>query len=140
VTLIEVVVAVLGAALVIGEFWVFLGPQVRAEPSSGDRVQEVKILVGDGFHPDVIPVEVGRPVRLLFYRDSSPSRSSQVVFDRPSITQPLDPHRDAVIEFIPSEPGDYPFHGDEGVRGLLVAQVGADAARANLGRGHEKHG
>jgi plastocyanin domain-containing protein len=140
VTLLEVVVAVLGAALVIGELWVFLGPQVRTERASSDRVQEVKVLVGDGFEPDVIPVEVGRPVRLLFYRGTAPSGPGQVIFDRPGISQPLEPDGDTVVEFIPSEPGDYPFRSGEGIMGLLVAQVGADAARANLGRGHQKHG
>ena len=139
-TLLEVVVAVLGATLIIGELWVFLGPQVRAVRSSSDRVQEIKVLVGDGFHPEVISVEAGRPVRLLFYHDETPSRSSQVTFDRPGISQPLESYRDTVVEFIPSEPGDYPFRCGEGITGLLVAQVGGDAARANLGRGHQKHG
>jgi Cu+-exporting ATPase len=133
-----------GAGLIVGELWYFLGPKPgradgRAVPSHG--AQEVRVVVKGGYEPDTIFVEAGRPVRLLFYRDERAECSSRVVFDRLGIDQALPAFETTPVEFTPREPGDYPFrcHMDM-LHGRVVAQVGRESARANLGKGHHKHG
>jgi plastocyanin domain-containing protein len=143
VTLLNVVVVVLGLALVAVELWYFLGPRRTASQASlnNDGVQEVQVLVKDGYHPDVIPVEAGRPVRLVFYRDETAECSAQVVFEGLDIDRELPPFKKTAIEFTPYDPGDYHFRcGKSVIRGRVVAEVGREGARSNLGKGHAKHG
>jgi plastocyanin domain-containing protein len=100
----------------------------------------VRVVVKDGYDPDTILVEAGRPVRLLFYRDETADCSERVVFDGLGIDQALPPFQVTPIEFTPQEPGDYPFRcGMSMIRGRVVAQRGGDAARASVGAGHGKH-
>lgn len=139
----DAVVAVLGVALVAWELWYFLGSRRPDAPigSTDDGVQEIKITAKDGYHPDVITVEAGRPVRLIFYRDETAECSARVVFDSLTIERELPPFQNTVIEFTPHEKGDYHFRcGTSVKRGRVVAEVGRDVARSNLGKGHSKHG
>lgn len=134
---------VLCVALIAGELWYFLGPRpAGARPiETKDRVQEVRVVVRDGYDPATIFVESGRPVRLHFYRDETTECSERVLFDDFGIDQELPAFETTSIEFIPKEPGDYSFHcGKSVLKGRVVAQVGRDGARANLGKGHAKHG
>ncbi len=138
----DFVILALGAALILGELWYFLGPR-KAVSTQPARMQpsEIRVLVKGGYEPDVIPVEAGRPVRLLFYRDETEDSSERVVFDGLGIDQELPAFETTVVEFTPKEPGDYPFHcGRSVLHGRVVAQVGLESARANLGKGHAKHG
>ncbi len=142
-TLADIVVGVLGLALVAGELWYFLGPRRSDSHASvvDDGVQEVQVLVKGGYHPDVIPVEAGRPVRLVFYRDETADCSAQVVFEELDIDRDLPSFEKTAIEFTPYDPGDYHFRcGMSVIRGRVVAEVGRDGARSNLGKGHAKHG
>lgn len=142
-SLIDVTVVILGLALIVGELWYFLGPRpARARPAeTRDRVQEIRVVVRDGYDPATIAVEAGRPVRLLFYRDETTECSERVVFEDFGIDQPLPAFETTAVEFTPSNPGDYAFRcGKSVLKGRVVAQVGRDGARANLGKGHAKHG
>jgi Cu+-exporting ATPase len=145
VSLADVVVLAAGVLLIAGELWFFLGPRSRgagqvAQPNRSG-VQEVRVLVKGGYDPDTILVEAGRPVRLHFYRDETADCSERVVFDTLNIDEALPAFQTKTIEFIPAAPGDYPFRcGMSMLRGRVVAQEGRDAARANLGKGHVKHG
>ncbi len=138
----DLVVIVLGILLIAGELWFFLGPRkfpVSVPPKGG--VQELRIVVKDGYNPATVFVEAGRPVRLLFYRDETSDCSKRVVFDGLGIDQELLEFKTTPIQFTPKEPGDYPFRcGKSILKGRVVAQVGRDGARANLGKGHVKHG
>jgi plastocyanin domain-containing protein len=138
----DLVVIVLGVLLIAGELWFFLGP--RKIPASGPPkggVQELRIVVRDGYNPATMTVEAGRPVRLLFYRDETNECSERVVFDGLGIDQELLPFKTTPIQFTPKDPGDYPFRcGKSVMKGRIVAQVGREGARANLGKGHVKHG
>lgn len=136
----DVLVVFLGAGAVAWELWYFLGPRRREAPAPRGGVQEIRVVVRQGFEPDVIPVEAGRPVRLAFYRDETAACSGEVIFDTLDLRRTLPPFETTVVEFTPTQPGDYPFHCNHApLRGRVVAQVGRDAARVNLGRAHEKH-
>ena len=142
-SLTDLVVVVAGAGLIVWELWFFLGS--RRRPAAAGTVpggtQDIRVTVKGGYDPDTILVEAGRPVRLHFYRDETADCSERVVFDTLSIDQALPPFQTTTIEFTPPAPGDYPFRcGMSMLRGRVVAQEGRDAARANLGKGHRKHG
>ena len=142
-SLADVLVVLFGLALIAGELWYFLAPR-RATPrpvETKDRVQEVRVVVRDGYEPATIFVEAGRPVRLQFFRDETTECSERVIFEAFGIDQALPAFETTPIEFIPKSPGDYPFHcGKSVLKGRVVAQIGRDGARANLGKGHAKHG
>jgi plastocyanin domain-containing protein len=136
------IVAVLGLAAVAWELWWFLGPRPAAiaQPERGG-VQDVTITVRDGYEPNTIPVEAGRPVRLHFVREETAPCSERVVFPTLNLERDLPAFATTIVEFTPTQPGDYPFRCAKDVlRGRVVAQVGREAARVNLGRGHTKHG
>lgn len=142
-SVVDVFVILVGAGLIAGELWYFLGPRPNptgATPAKSG-VQEVRIVVKGGYDPDTIFVEAGRPVRLMFYRDETAECSSRVLFDRLGLERDLPAFQATPVEFTPGEPGDYPFrcHMDM-LHGRVVAQIGRDGARANLGKGHHKHG
>ena len=139
---VDLFVLVLGVVVIAAELWYFLGPRPKVEAKgTGERVQEVRIVVKGGYEPDTILVEAGRPVRLLFQRDETAACSERVVFDTLDLQHELPAFETTAVEFTPKEPGDYPFRcGQDVLRGRVVAQVGRDSARANLGKGHLKHG
>lgn len=139
----DVVVIIVGASLIVGELWYFLGPRNHAEQtrSRSGGVQEVRVMVKGGYDPDTVFVEAARPVRLLFYRDETANCSARVVIPAFGIDEPLPPFETTTIEFTPSEAGDFRFWCGHGVmKGRIVAQIGRDKARANLGKGHSSHG
>jgi Cu+-exporting ATPase len=142
VSLIDAVVVVLGVVLIAGELWFFLGPRkVSSVRSSRTTPQEIKVLVKGGYDPDTIPVEAGRPVRLLFYRDETEECSERVIFESLGIEKELAAFETTPVDFTLDKPGDYPFHcGLSVMHGRVVAQIGREGARANLGKGHAKHG
>ncbi len=142
-TAIDFVVIGLGAVLIAAEVWFFLGPRAAPARSAPSKsvVQEIRIRVKDGYEPATIFVEAGRPVRLYFYRDETSECSERVVFEDFGIDQELPAFETTPVQLNPKEPGDYPFRcGKSVLKGRLVAQVGRDGARANLGKGHAKHG
>ena len=78
----------------------------------GGRAQEIRVLVRGEFDPDVIMVEAGRPVRLLFYRDETAARSERVVFERPQLSQTLTSFQTTTVEFTPEESAKGPRAGE----------------------------
>ncbi len=132
----------IGASLIAWELWFFLGPRhsggVAARAAPGG-VQEVNVLVKNGYEPDTILVEAGRPVRLHFYRDETADCSERVVFDNLGIDEALPPFQTKTIEFTPPTPGDYPFRcGMSMLKGRVVAQGAHSAVPADAG--HHRHG
>jgi Cu+-exporting ATPase len=141
VTVVDVLVVVCGVALIAAELWFFLGPRPRpAGPAADAAVQEIRIVVKDGYDPDTVFVEAGRPVRLLFQRDETAECSARVVFEGLGIERELPAFETTTIEFTPGEPGDYRFRcGRDVLHGVVVAQTGGDAAHADAGKGHLNH-
>jgi Cu+-exporting ATPase len=138
---VDVLVVLLGVALIAGELWFFLGPRPKPVPPTAEQpVQEVRIIVKGGYDPDTIFVEAGRPVRLLFQRDETVECSERVVFEGLEIDRELPAFQTTTIEFTPAEPGDYRFRcGKDVLRGVVVAQTGGERAHADAGKGHLSH-
>ena len=121
----EVAVITVGAAAIGFVLWYFFGPRPRtAAVASGDGVQEVKIVVRNGYSPDVIVVKQGRPVRLNFFRDETASCSEQVVISGLGIARDLPAHQTTSIQFTPDREGEFTFAcGMNMMRGKLIVEA-----------------
>ena len=77
----------------------------------------------NGYTPDVIVVERGKPVRLNFVRQESVSCSEMVLLPAFNKSAKL-PEGEAVpVEFLPTEPGEYEFACQMGMfRGRLIVE------------------
>lgn len=139
-TILEVVVLILAVALAAGQCWLFLGSRRAPIAPPGTHVQEVHVRVDGGFEPDSIVVESGKAVRLVFHRHGLVTpRTDRIRFQRPAIDEPLPPARATTVEFTPVAPGDYRFRCGKHF-GVVIALESSDGVRANLGRGHKRHG
>ncbi|MBE0591759.1 MAG: cupredoxin domain-containing protein, partial [Gemmatimonadales bacterium] len=112
----DVIVIVLGVALIAGELWFFLGPRRTAERVESEaQTQEIRIVVRDGYDPDMILVEAGQPVRLLFSREETSECSERVGFETLGIERDLPAFETTAVDLPPLAPGDYPFRCGKGV-------------------------
>ncbi len=137
---VDVLVIAMSLAAGLGVVWLFLGRTPGIAVVGAGNAQDIRIVVRRGFHPDVVLVETGHPVRLHFFRDESITSSERIVFTDLAIERHLPAFETTTVEFTPSRAGDYRFRCGACASGVVAAQVGGEHARANLGRGHAKHG
>ncbi len=134
---------IISASLAVGawQLWYFLRRRSFAAPGGQLKAgtQEFRITLEGGFSPDLVIVEAGRRVRLEILRGEVDLESEHLAFDNLKVAKTLTEFTYVPVEFIPSDPGDYRFYCGT-CDGSVVAQVGGEAARSNLGRGHQKHG
>ncbi|MGB3955797.1 MAG: heavy metal translocating P-type ATPase, partial [Brooklawnia sp.] len=102
---------VVGAALAVTVLlgWYFFGPKKSRRAEVADGVQEVTVTVKGGYSPDLIEVQPGVPVRLVFDRQESGECSSRVVFPDFKINQTLPANAQTAVQFLPEAPGEYTF-------------------------------
>ncbi len=138
---VDAVIVAVSLAIGAWQLWYFLGRRSYAAPGEQLKAgtQEFRIMLEGGFSPDLVVVEAGRRVRLEILRSEVDPESEHLAFDNLKVTKTLAEFTYVPIEFIPSDPGDYRFYCGT-CEGYVVAQVGGEAARSNLGRGHQKHG
>ncbi|MFZ5871744.1 MAG: cupredoxin domain-containing protein [Actinomycetota bacterium] len=121
----QIVVTVVGALLVAGIVWFFWLKKAAGikAPLTSSGYQEVTILVKGGYTPGTIRVERGTPVRLLFRREETSPCSEQVVLDAFGKNAHLPEGQLVPVEFLPKEPGEYPFTCGMGMlRGTVVVE------------------
>jgi len=106
---------------IVWYFWLSRTRGIVATVAGG--VQSALIVVKGGYTPDTIVVERGRPVRLVFRREESALCSERVVlpsFDKSAV---LPEGEEVAVEFIATEPGEYPFRCQMGMlRGRIVVE------------------
>lgn len=139
-TLAQLLVTVAGLAAIAWVLWYFLWSRrpAAAPPRSG--VQEVRVTVKGGYTPDTIVVRAGKPVRLQFYRDETAECSERLVLEAFGVNRPLPPFQTTSIEFIPEQPGEYPFRcGLSVLKGTLVVEPATGAPR-QAPSPHKHHG
>lgn len=95
---------------------------IRAAVASSGY-QEALILVKGGYTPDVVVVEHGRPVRLVFHRQESAACSERVLFGDFTKSVALPEGQNVAVELLPEKPGEYTFNCEMGMlRGMLVVE------------------
>lgn len=108
-------------AWIVWYFWLYRKEGVQVAEVAG--VQQVPITVKGGYDPDVIVVNQGKPVRLLFNRQESSLCSEMVVFDKIDKSAKLPEGETVAIEFTPEEAGEIPFQCQMGMlRGKVVVK------------------
>lgn len=121
----QVIVTLAGIALsgfIAWFFWFAPKGQTRAAAGVGGA-QEVAVTVKGGYTPDVIVVQVGRPVRLRFTRQESSSCSETVLFPDFNRSAKLPEGEEVAVEFTPDRPGEYGFQCLMGMlRGKLIVE------------------
>jgi len=137
----QVGVTLLGTAAIGWELWYFLfSRRPRTARPRGRRVQEIAVTVKGGYTPDTIIVQVGQPVRLLFYRDETAECSERVVFESFGIDQALPAFETTAVEFTPPESGEYAFRcGMSMLKGRLIVEA-AGSERRTAASPHHHHG
>ena len=124
-TAVELLVTLAGLAAIGGIVWFFWLKKAvgtRAVLTSSGY-QEAMVLVKGGYTPDVIVVERGKPVRLVFRREETSPCSEMVVFDAFEKSARLPEGKPVTIELMPAEPGEYAFTCQMGMlRGTLVVE------------------
>jgi plastocyanin domain-containing protein len=108
--------------LIAWYFW-FAGKAQTRLSVSETGVQEATITVKGGYTPDVIVVQKGRPVRLLFTRQESSACSEQVLFPDFNQSALLPEGKQVTLEFTPQKAGEYGFQCQMGMlRGKLIVE------------------
>lgn len=75
---------------------------------AADSPQVVRVSLGaDGFTPEVVEVQEGKPVELQVFRKDAVPCSDSVVLEGLNISQALMPHKATMMAFTPRHPGDY---------------------------------
>ena len=119
----QVAVTIGGVVLIVGIVWFFWLKHeegVRAVLTSRGY-QEATVLVKGGYNPATVRVSRGTPVRLNFRREETAACSDTVVFDAFGKHAQLPQGEIVPVEFLPNEPGRYPFACSMGMyRGTVV--------------------
>ncbi|HEY5987238.1 MAG TPA: cupredoxin domain-containing protein, partial [Streptosporangiaceae bacterium] len=106
---VELLVSAAGGVLIAVLAWFFFGPKQarRAEVRGG--VQVVEITVKGGYSPNLIRVQAGVPLRLVFDRQEAGDCSSRVVFPDFGVSRSLAAFGRTTVELLPQRSGEYGF-------------------------------
>jgi Cu+-exporting ATPase len=134
-TWVQMLVTAVGVGLIATLAWFFFGPKEarRAEVRGG--VQEVRITVKGGYSPNLIRVQEGVPLRLVFDRQENSDCSSRVVFPDFGVSKSLAAFGRTSVDLLPDRSGEFGFacgmnmlHGT-----LLVEPAGANGQGQSTG-------
>lgn len=127
----EVLVLAGGVLLISFLLWFFFGPKKGKAAAIRAGVQEAIIRVEGAYHPNVITVKAGTPVRLKFDRREATDCSNRVVLPDFDISRALPAFQTTTIDFTPERPGKYPFACSMNMyRGTLVVEPDGGAPKA----------
>jgi Uncharacterized protein conserved in bacteria len=121
----QIIVTVTGLGLITLVAWFFWAPRregVKAALTSSG-FQEVLILVKGAYTPDLINVELGKPVRLNFRREETAACSEKVLLPDFGRQAELPEGETIPVEFTPKQPGEFEFTCGMGMlRGKVVVR------------------
>jgi len=81
------------------------------------------VLVKGGYTPDVIVVEAGKPVRLMFVRQESASCTEMVLLPDFGKSATLPEGEPVAVEFLPKTPGEHELACQMGmIRGKVLVE------------------
>jgi P-type Cu+ transporter len=110
------------ATLALGYVCLALTTQYRATVRQ-TAVQEVAVMVKGGYSPNLVVVQQGRPVRFKFTRQEIAVCSERVLFPDFNQDVALPAYEPTIVEFTPTERGEYNFHCQRGMlHGTLIVK------------------
>jgi len=121
----EIIVLILGAALVSLVLWFFFFSEREQGRASADDagVQRIKVTVRGGYSPDVIVLKKGVPAELEFYRDEASSCSEEVVFPDFGVSRRLPAFESTMVRLKPERAGEFTYTcGMSMMRGKLLVE------------------
>ncbi len=119
----EILVTAGGGVLIAFLAWFFFGPKEARRAEIRGDVQEVEILVKGGYSPNLIRVQEGVPLRLVFDRQENSDCSSRVVFPDFGVSKSLAAFGKTTVELLPEQIGEYGFAcGMNMLHGTLVVE------------------
>ncbi|MGE0600636.1 MAG: heavy metal translocating P-type ATPase [Dehalococcoidia bacterium] len=122
----ELGVTLAGLASVAFLAWFFFGPKQARRAELRGGVQEIAITVKGGYSPDLIRVQQGVLVRLVFDRQEGSDCTSRVVFPDFRISKSLPAFQRTSVEFTPDRTGSFGFAcGMNMVHGTIVVEEAA---------------
>jgi plastocyanin domain-containing protein len=118
----QILVTVVGLALVTGILLFFFGPRKPVSAhADASGAQEVDILVQGGYSPAVVQAKRGQPLRLRFNRQETAACSDVVVFPDFGVRRDLPAFQTTIVELVPNRNGQFTFVcGMNMLRGTLV--------------------
>jgi P-type Cu+ transporter len=118
------IVVTLGGLLATGALaWFFFGPKRAHQAELRGGVQEIEVVVKGGYSPDLIRVQQGLPVRLIFNRQEGSDCTSRVVFPDLRLSRSLPAFQRTSVEFVPDKAGEFGFAcGMNMVHGTLIVE------------------
>ncbi len=121
----EILVTAGGVALIAALAWFFFGPKQARRAEVREGVQEVEINVKGGYSPNLIRVQEGVPLRLVFDRQENSDCSSRVVFPDFGVSKSLAAFGRTTVEFTPTRAGQFGFAcGMNMLHGTLLVEAG----------------
>ena len=130
----ELVVTIGGALLIAALAWFFFGPRRVGGAKLRGGLQEVEIMVKGGYSPNLIRVQEGVPLRLVFDRQEAGDCTARVVFPDLGISRSLPAFARTTVEFTPEQSGEFGFAcGMNMVHGTLLVE--ANGSGSGMGNG-----
>ena len=105
----EALVTIGGAVAIAALAWFFFGPKKARAAEMRGGVQEIEITVKGGYSPDLIRLQQGVPVRLIFDRQEGSDCTSRVVFPDFQLSKSLPAFQRTSVEFTPDKAGEFGF-------------------------------
>jgi Cu+-exporting ATPase len=122
----EILVTAGGLALIGALAVFFFGPKHASSAQVRGGVQEVDITVKGGYSPNLIRVQEGVPLRLVFDRQENSDCSARVVFPDFGVSKSLAAFGRTVVELDPAQAGEFGFAcGMNMLHGTLVVEAGS---------------
>ena len=136
-SVVEILVTLGGLAVIGFLTWFFFGPKQAQAAKLKGKVQEINITVKGGYSPDIIRVQKGVPLRLIFDRQESGDCSSRIVFPDFQASKTLAPFARTTLEFTPDKVGQFGFAcGMNMLHGTLIVEEAEVTAEPTEGPPH----
>jgi Cu+-exporting ATPase len=136
----EIAVTLSGVGAIAFLAWFFFGPKQAQAAQLKGNVQEIEVTVKGGYSPDIIRVQKGVPLRLIFDRQEAGDCSSRVVFPDFQASKTLAPFARTTLEFTPDKAGEFGFAcGMNMLHGTLVVEEVEELAEAPVSRHADGH-
>jgi Cu+-exporting ATPase len=130
----EILVTASGVALTGALAYFFFGPKQAGRAEIRGGIQEVQITVRGGYSPNLIRVQEGVPLRLVFDRQENSDCSARVVFPDFRVSKSLAAFGRTDVDLMPARAGEYGFAcGMNMLHGTLVVEAGNSDGAAGVG-------